>query len=115
MDKLSRNVCNCQSVLRNIQEKRHSLTPRRKPEITHSLSLVLSHKQLIEIQNLHNKDQRDAHFTIRKHFPMYGLENVKEIQNLTSIFSKIHFNIILPCIQSVTGRTDQTSGGCSLC
>jgi hypothetical protein len=98
MDKLSRNIGNCQSLLRNIQEERNSLTPRRKPEITHSLSLVLSQKRLNEIQNLRNKDQQDALFTIRKHIPMHDPENVREIQNLTSFFSNLHFNIIQPYI-----------------
>jgi hypothetical protein len=85
----SRIVGKCQSMLHNVQEERNSLTPRRKPEMTHILSLVLSQKQFNEIQNLRNKDQPDALFNIRKHISMHGPENVKEIQN---------FNFVLPCI-----------------
>jgi len=91
-------------MLRNVQEERNSLTPRRKPEITHSLSLVLSQKQLNEIQNLRNKGQRDALFTVRKHIPMHGPESVKEIQNLTPfslrctliLFYHIYIYILYP-------------------
>jgi len=64
MDKLSRIVGNCQSVLRNVQEERNLLTPRRKPQITHSLSLVLSKKQLNEIQCVIKTNEM--------HFSLYG-------------------------------------------